>query len=166
MIGEDLQKFSESRVMRTIAIDPCTSNPCLNDGICTVKGNGFKCACWTPFFGDRCEKDPCTSSPCLNDGICTVKGNSFKCSCLKPYAGDRCEEDICKDDVCVHGKCEIIGQYYRCRCEDGFTGLRCEDRIQTKPDKQAFWQIIQTSILFCMLVLFSGMFCLLLRRKK
>ncbi|KAF8778550.1 Fibropellin-1 like protein [Argiope bruennichi] len=146
--------------------DPCTDNPCENGGSCMLLGNSFKCVCKPPYFGNNCEKDPCTTNPCLNGGICTLYGTSFLCHCRIPYSGALCENIICNDDVCVNGKCETLGQYYRCRCDAGFTGLRCEDRIPTKSDKQVFWQIIQTSIMFYVLILLSLIFGLLLLKKK
>ncbi|XP_055944477.1 proepiregulin-like [Argiope bruennichi] len=74
--------------------------------------------------------------------------------------------DICNDDACMHGKCEVLAKIFRCRCDEGYTGLRCEDRIQTKSDKQLLWQMIQTLIMLFMLIFVSGIFYLLLRRKK
>ena len=36
-------------------IDECTSSPCLNNGTCVDRPNGFECACTSLFRGDICE---------------------------------------------------------------------------------------------------------------
>ncbi|GFS57538.1 hypothetical protein NPIL_626801, partial [Nephila pilipes] len=52
------------------SIGPCTSEPCLNGGICTVEENTFRCECPIPYSGNTCDKDPCSENPCLNGGTC------------------------------------------------------------------------------------------------
>ena len=37
-------------------INECESNPCLNNGVCFDRVNGFNCCCPVGFAGDRCEK--------------------------------------------------------------------------------------------------------------
>ncbi|GBN51631.1 hypothetical protein AVEN_177182-1, partial [Araneus ventricosus] len=61
---------------------PCTSNPCLNDGFCSVSGNSFKCACREPFFGDKCEKSICSDDVCIH-GKCEIIGQYYRCSCCE-----------------------------------------------------------------------------------
>jgi hypothetical protein len=36
-------------------VDPCSPNPCQNNGICTATGTSFVCACLDGFSGQRCE---------------------------------------------------------------------------------------------------------------
>ncbi|MBM4378310.1 MAG: hypothetical protein FJ086_03265 [Deltaproteobacteria bacterium] len=37
----------------TPGMPPCTTNPCLNGGTCTVSGSTFTCACAVGFSGRR-----------------------------------------------------------------------------------------------------------------
>ena len=34
--------------------DPCSPNPCMNGGTCTVTGKTFQCACAAEFVGNTC----------------------------------------------------------------------------------------------------------------
>ena len=38
-----------------IDVDECASNPCLNNGTCTDRVNGFICTCAPGFNEKRCE---------------------------------------------------------------------------------------------------------------
>ncbi len=62
--------------------DPCTPNPCSNNGQCTSQGTSFVCQCPPGFSGSRCEiRDPCTPNPCANNGQCMTQGSNFMCTC-------------------------------------------------------------------------------------
>ena len=37
-------------------IDPCDSEPCLNEGICESQGEGYMCRCLGGYTGDNCEE--------------------------------------------------------------------------------------------------------------
>ena len=39
-----------------VAPDPCSPNPCKNDGNCTAGGGGYVCECPEPFGGPRCGR--------------------------------------------------------------------------------------------------------------
>ncbi|GBO00568.1 hypothetical protein AVEN_217204-1, partial [Araneus ventricosus] len=73
--------------------DPCSSNPCKNDGTCDADGRGFKCKCNGHWKGDTCEENACTQNPCKNEGTCVVHGQEFKCHCIGKWKGETCEED-------------------------------------------------------------------------
>ena len=51
-------KFSILNVFIIFAADinECESNPCLNNGTCIDRVNGFKCSCPKGLAGDRCER--------------------------------------------------------------------------------------------------------------
>ncbi len=38
-----------------IGTDPCSPNPCQNNGICMASGSSFVCSCLTGFTGQCCE---------------------------------------------------------------------------------------------------------------
>uniref|UniRef100_A0A8C6IVV0 Uncharacterized protein n=1 Tax=Melopsittacus undulatus TaxID=13146 RepID=A0A8C6IVV0_MELUD len=77
----------------------CSSNPCLNNGMCSeTHGGGYTCICPGQFSGERCElgDSPCESKPCLHGGTCTLsaKGYSLHCICPSDYQGDYCTQPI------------------------------------------------------------------------
>ncbi|CAC5394268.1 unnamed protein product [Mytilus coruscus] len=70
---------------------PCSLDPCLHNGTCTVVKSSFKCACVDGYNGSKCEETPCSLDPCVHNGTCTVLGNSFNCACVDGYNGTKCE---------------------------------------------------------------------------
>ncbi|XP_078352365.1 lactadherin-like [Oculina patagonica] len=53
------------------ATTPCTSNPCENGGVCTVKGiDSYICECTRQFYGDNCKED-CHEAFGMEDGRIT-----------------------------------------------------------------------------------------------
>lgn len=38
-----------------VAVTPCTGDPCLNAGTCTISGSNYQCACVNGFSGTNCE---------------------------------------------------------------------------------------------------------------
>uniref|UniRef100_U3ICD8 FAT atypical cadherin 2 n=1 Tax=Anas platyrhynchos platyrhynchos TaxID=8840 RepID=U3ICD8_ANAPP len=74
----------------------CSSNPCLNNGMCSeTHGGGYTCICSGLFSGERCElgDSPCDSKPCLHGGTCVLSG-SIHCICPSDYQGDYCTQPI------------------------------------------------------------------------
>lgn len=39
---------------------PCSNDPCLNGGTCTVEGSAFRCSCTPRYTGNSCEGWPLT----------------------------------------------------------------------------------------------------------
>ncbi|CAF1082042.1 unnamed protein product, partial [Brachionus calyciflorus] len=79
-------------------IKPCSSNPCLNNGICSdVLTNNifnYECQCSNEFYSGRnCElrKDVCFNETCSNRGNCFDLNHNAKCKCFSMYSGDKCE---------------------------------------------------------------------------
>lgn len=66
--------------------DPCTPNPCQNQGACAPDGAGYACECAPGFEGKSCATDTneCEPNPCPSGGTCTDAVNGFSCS------GDTC----------------------------------------------------------------------------
>jgi len=76
---------------------PCSSNPCLNNGLCIDTNNqtSFQCNCPSLFYGIYCENkiDLCqNSSICFNNqGYCKLNGSQPVCICIMGYSGVNCE---------------------------------------------------------------------------
>ena len=78
-------------------VNPCSSDPCNNSGVCSSNITHFSCNCdGTGYEGTQCDSQVANicdlSSPCLH-GTCsnTVDGN-YECDCSGTgYIGDNCE---------------------------------------------------------------------------
>ena len=77
---------------------PCSSNPCLNEGMCIqnlTNPNEFSyhCDCGLFYEGSLCEykRDVCKNETCSGNGNCVDFNNSPKCICFSSYEGESCE---------------------------------------------------------------------------
>ncbi|CCD69400.2 EGF-like domain-containing protein [Caenorhabditis elegans] len=74
--------------------DPCSPQPCLQNGVCSSSGGTYSCACATGFFGEQCQYsgDPC-SGYCSNGGTCEMlfSDTTPYCQCPFDYYGDKCQ---------------------------------------------------------------------------
>ncbi|PIK61425.1 putative fibropellin-1 isoform X2 [Apostichopus japonicus] len=119
--------------------DPCSSNPCLNGGIClkNVNGDVFVCICPVGYTGDICEKRQgalCSANPaaCTGPGeMCVEQENYFHCECEPNWR--RSDEDATCHPPCSMNPCQNNGECYLnadrdvyCNCPEGFTGSICE----------------------------------------
>lgn len=98
--------------------DPCSPNPCQNNGVCV---NGA-CYCKDGCTGDYCESCPgsCDPNPCENGGTC-VNGD---CQCKTGCSGTHCETcDKCNPNPCKNGATCNNGA---CQCKAGCSGKYCE----------------------------------------
>uniref|UniRef100_A0A3Q4H5T9 Neurogenic locus notch homolog protein 1 n=1 Tax=Neolamprologus brichardi TaxID=32507 RepID=A0A3Q4H5T9_NEOBR len=117
--------------------DPCTSSPCVNDGMChhTLSENSvdFFCNCRPGFVGLRCQiVNPCTSILCRNGGTCALDNlQSYKCHCPPGWLGKQCERaDPCTSNPCANsGQCSVIEFQYICTCTPFFTGMTCTQDV-------------------------------------
>ncbi|XP_063966506.1 protein crumbs homolog 1-like [Lytechinus pictus] len=121
------------------AQDPCTSQPCMNNGVCSSDGDGFTCQCTSRFNGTTCENDlgdlcsnPSFTLNCVN-GACTEDGvsNATFCNCSQGYGGPLCNTSstLCDNNPCGNsGHCQtntaIDGII--CLCFAGYTGSQCD----------------------------------------
>ena len=135
------------------------TNPCLNNGICTVINEmNYVCDCTnTGYTGDFCETElcafqgdytacPCESNPCMNNGTCSNSGNGrhvlfFACDCSGTgFEGDTCNSDVNECilnninttvDLCNdRGICVNRVGTYACNCFPGFEGRFCENQVE------------------------------------
>lgn len=109
--------------------DFCSSDPCMNGGICEDLYTSYRCVCPDGWTGTYCEVniDECSSNPCVH-GNCTDGIASYECSCEPGYTGESCEEDIdeCHGHQCVNGATCVDGiNGYSCLCAANFTGRFC-----------------------------------------
>ena len=112
----------------------CSSNPCLNNGICTQSSNGFICTCINGYTGIRCGQraDKCPLNVGLNcvHGHCRLdnQGNP-SCRCYPGFGGVICDINLTNCDLkpCVNnGSCIDEGNSYRCLCPSGTSGANCQ----------------------------------------
>ncbi|KAL3981791.1 EGF-like domain family protein [Acanthocheilonema viteae] len=118
------------------SIDYCKPvNPCLHDGICQRKDDGYMCHCKPGYRGNYCQHNLCSPNPCQNNGNCTILSlTSYRCSCPRYYEGVNCTEitDVCAvsnfEDYCLNdGKCISNDSEPVCRCTHQYEGRRCEN---------------------------------------
>ncbi|KAE8280411.1 Hyaluronan-binding protein 2 [Larimichthys crocea] len=110
----------------------CDPNPCLNNGVCKVKGRGnFKCDCPHPFKGRRCEKGPkyCKKGIC-GRGECVLTSTApfFECKCKEPFQPPYCTSvSVCEPNPCKNGgKCIKNGNDFDCVCPSEYRGHFCQ----------------------------------------
>eukprot|EP00057_Strongylocentrotus_purpuratus_P031399 XP_784490.3 PREDICTED: fibropellin-1 [Strongylocentrotus purpuratus] len=111
-------------------IDDCSTNPCMNGGVCVDEVNSFTCNCAAGYTGDTCQTDidNCTPNPCMNGGACTDGVNSYTCACVAGFTGNMCETDIndCSPNPCMNGgSCTDGVNTFTCTCASGFSGDTC-----------------------------------------
>ena len=102
----DIREKTVKTIQNRTTSDPCSTDPCLNDGYSSVDDNfdpGSKCRCPFGFSGDLCKITSCSRDPCQNDGNCSVSDNSYICECLDGFSGNSCEITPCSSNPCENG---------------------------------------------------------------
>uniref|UniRef100_A0A915CMH4 Notch n=1 Tax=Ditylenchus dipsaci TaxID=166011 RepID=A0A915CMH4_9BILA len=118
------------------------TSPCLNEGVCVNRAEGFECMCPQGFTGVLCELssrtiangEDCRDNYCHNNGTCVklVEEEKHKCHCMPGFAGPFCEYDVneCASKPCQNkGRCINLVNDFRCDCAPGYSGERCETNI-------------------------------------
>ncbi|XP_030853956.1 protein crumbs homolog 1 isoform X2 [Strongylocentrotus purpuratus] len=118
--------------------DPCASQPCLNNGLCSSDGIGFTCQCTSRFNGTTCENDlgelcsnpsfalDCVNGACMGDG----ESNTTFCRCNPGYGGLACNTSstLCDSNPCGDsGECQTNAAVdgIICHCSAGYAGTLC-----------------------------------------
>ncbi|NXY42061.1 HABP2 protein, partial [Ceuthmochares aereus] len=114
--------------------DPCSSNPCKNNGRCENRGSSFSCLCPKPYTGTTCErvKNTCLEKRC-HGGDCLITSTPpyFQCSCSHPYKPPDCQQasSPCRPNPCKNGGTCVrhrIRSKFTCKCPKHFKGRFCE----------------------------------------
>lgn len=112
----------------------CTSDMCLNGGICVEGLAATFCQCLPGWSGDRCQRPPtfCDDQPCGTTGECLLHGSGYMCECYAGWEGDNCNVNIddCAAQPCQNrATCVDKIDDFLCICEQGWRGKRCESLI-------------------------------------
>ncbi|KAI5692955.1 hypothetical protein M8J75_004761 [Diaphorina citri] len=114
-------------------IGDCSSNPCLNDGVCVDDGNlSFYCNCTEDFTGEYCQFEnsaACvTLNPCQNNATCVASpgDKQITCLCLKGFEGPHCELPV--DEPPSEDETSVDLQL-------GFEGPHCELPVDEPPSE-------------------------------
>jgi Notch 1 len=145
----DIGDVHQGRLCET-PINPCSINPCQNNGLCLPTLRGYQCQCSIYYTGPLCEitLNPCDYSPCRNGGTCRFSGNStlFTCLCAPGkrdknetvfvhvnmswlgFTGQFCDTQInnCASQPCINnGVCANTVTGFQCICSAIYTGPTC-----------------------------------------
>nr|VZI46714.1 unnamed protein product [Spirometra erinaceieuropaei] len=103
--------------------NPCESNPCQNNGVCTPLGADFRCECPRGWKGRQCNTplSPCESAEQNLTGALILRTNSSAVVAITAAGG---LSPVCNNK----GICEDDKYKYKCHCIKGWTGERCEER--------------------------------------
>lgn len=78
--------------------DGCTTNPCLNGGLCISVGPfSFRCECPAGTLPPRCSRvmSVCSPNPCQNGGTCNPIGRiGYRCQCPAGRTGRNCQQEV------------------------------------------------------------------------
>ncbi|XP_033106388.1 uncharacterized protein LOC117108482 [Anneissia japonica] len=88
-------------------VDPCQSQPCLNNGMCLYSSDytQYICECQMGFTGQNCQigEQPLCEAVHCGKGTCLQQGESFACQCPSSYYGIQCQYAF---GVCSEGTCQ------------------------------------------------------------
>ncbi|XP_017779989.1 PREDICTED: sushi, von Willebrand factor type A, EGF and pentraxin domain-containing protein 1-like [Nicrophorus vespilloides] len=113
-----------------IGSEPCSSNPCQNNGTCINEDQStYSCKCLEGYLGLSCGEiaDTCKLQ-CTNGGTCLNTEDEEICLCPKGFIGDLCDKKLeyCFEELCQNnGSCREDINGFKCMCEGGFVGRRC-----------------------------------------
>ncbi|GFR27893.1 hypothetical protein TNCT_525171 [Trichonephila clavata] len=107
---------------------PCSGNPCLHGGNCTVYKDSFQCQLVRYFLTSlesTCEKWRARDALFLSDltYLILIPFQNVK----KSYYGILCENDPCSENPCLNGgECKMSDNSFLCKCPTPYSGIICE----------------------------------------
>ncbi|XP_072013051.1 hyalin-like isoform X2 [Amphiura filiformis] len=114
--------------------DACLSQPCQNEGVCSIVRNRYTCSCPPRFTGINCDvvsnctedQYSCPDGRCIpQDWVCDGIND-----CYLAVDEHNCDSDDCLPQPCQNGGiCSDGDNSYTCYCRRGFVGLQCEHNI-------------------------------------
>jgi hypothetical protein len=110
--------------------DPCSPNPCLHGGLCTIDGDQFaECHCQPGWIGQNCDWiDPDyvpTPTPVPTQSPVPT-ASPTPTPVPTPSPDPTPTPNLCDPDPCLNGgTCSTNGFLYSCSCPGGFGGHRC-----------------------------------------
>ncbi|XP_019341501.1 hyaluronan-binding protein 2 isoform X1 [Alligator mississippiensis] len=118
----------------THPVDPCSSNPCKNNGVCERHRDNFTCTCPKPYTGTTCNSvlNTCQQHSChRGDCLVTLTPPYFRCSCIHPYKAPNCRRASlqCTPNPCQNGGTCVrhrLRSKSTCQCVKPFRGRFCE----------------------------------------
>ncbi|XP_072095901.1 hyaluronan-binding protein 2-like isoform X3 [Mobula birostris] len=114
--------------------DPCSVNPCENEGTCETIGSNFVCHCHPLYTGKTCQivQNPCRKNTCKNGECVLIDTPPYhKCKCDYPFKPPNCKKRVstCSRNPCKNGGVCRMGKTrssFTCLCLKKFTGRFCE----------------------------------------
>ena len=100
-------------ILVPIEMTPCSSDPCLNAGVCAVEIDTYVCICPAGFSGTNCKLTPCKTDLFINNDVCVVTRSLFGCVREHNYSGKKCEINPCTVDPCNNGGIQLRLQLFR-----------------------------------------------------
>ncbi|CAI5447733.1 unnamed protein product [Caenorhabditis angaria] len=117
--------------------DPCSTEPCLQNGDCTSDSNGYTCTCDSGYYGEQCQYsgDPC-SDYCSNGGTCVLVFSETTpyCECPFEYYGKTCQTSRSIQTTyvgCYDDSSATFSDYHVYSTSGITTGDDCADALVT-----------------------------------
>lgn len=133
------QSVGGATALTGAAANPCSPNPCLNGGTCTVSGTTYSCGCAAGFEGTTCQTAICTNGA-TNPPACNTCAANFhyvaaSSSCVADTPA--CAENALETTGCtcsaprefISGKCSSVINQIKMVLTDTASGQNIMQKI-------------------------------------